>query len=298
MTQKPHDTFAKQYLYGLLDPIGEEVEISREVPPITQRQIDLWFRPRPQAPISRDEYGLLGRMLAHPCLIEPFRNPAPIKEIKGCLNKLLTIQADLERNAKKQKLKVNQADQPWLWICVPTASQRVLDGFGAVLKPGWGDGVFFLAEHLQSAIVVIHQLPQMPDTLWLRLLGRDSVQRKAIAELLAMPQSWMQLHALEALAQLQILLKNRHNVNKDEQELIMQLSPVYQKWLEETRRDAKQDAKQEELESMLQERYGAITPDLARIIPALLGRSALDRAQLILKLTKEELVSRLSAETV
>jgi hypothetical protein len=114
------------------------------------------------------------------------------------------------------------------------------------------------------------------------------------SKLLAMPQSWMQHHALEALAQLQILLRSRHNVSKDEQELIMQLSPVYEKWLEETRRDAKQDAKQEELESMLQERYGQITPALARIIPTLLGLSALDRAQMILQLTQEELIDRLS----
>ncbi|MGI0494311.1 hypothetical protein ACN4EG_21195 [Alkalinema pantanalense CENA528] len=293
MTQKPHDTFVKQYLYGLLDPLGEEVEISREVPPITQRQVDLWFKPKPEPPISRDEFGLLGRMVSYPCLIEPFRNPAPIKEIKGCLNKLLTIQADLEREAKKQKQKFQDGDLPWLWICVPTASEKVLTSFGALLKPGWGDGVFFLPESLQTAIVVIHQLPTTPETLWLRLLGRDSVQRRAVEELLAMPQTWMQLHALEALAQLQILLRSRQNVNKSEEELIMQLSPVYQKWLETTQQEARQAAKQEEVERLLQQRYGAMTPDLAQVMPVLLEMGPLERAQMVLQLTQDELVAQL-----
>jgi hypothetical protein len=43
-------------------------------------------------------------------------------------------------------------------------------------KAGWLSGVHFLPDALRTAIVAIHQLPQTPETLWLRLLGRGSVQ--------------------------------------------------------------------------------------------------------------------------
>jgi hypothetical protein len=40
---------------------------------------------------------------------------------------------------------------------------------------------------LRTAIVVIHQLPETSETLWLRLLGRGSVQEQALIELQALP---------------------------------------------------------------------------------------------------------------
>ena len=38
-------------------------------------------------------------------------------------------------------------------------------------------------------LVVIHQLPQTPETLWFRILGKGKVQELAIAEVAALPMN-------------------------------------------------------------------------------------------------------------
>ncbi|MFM7372430.1 MAG: DUF4351 domain-containing protein, partial [Sphaerospermopsis kisseleviana] len=47
-------------------------------------------------------------------------------------------------------------------------------------------GVYEIAEYFRAGIVVIHQLPETPETIWLRILGREKVQSKAIDELLSL----------------------------------------------------------------------------------------------------------------
>jgi hypothetical protein len=50
-------------------------------------------------------------------------------------------------------------------------------------------GIYFLPEIFQTAIIVIHQLPPTPETLWVRILGRGRVQQQAIRELSALPEN-------------------------------------------------------------------------------------------------------------
>ncbi|NER06313.1 MAG: hypothetical protein F6K17_28895 [Okeania sp. SIO3C4] len=79
---------------------------------------------------------------------------------------------------------ISMDDYPKLWILTPTVSQNILNGFGATLdEENWFSGIYFLGEYIRTAIVVIHQLPKTPETLWLRILGREKVQSQAIDEL-------------------------------------------------------------------------------------------------------------------
>ena len=77
---------------------------------------------------------------------------------------------------------------PRLWILTPTASTALLSNFGGTIDRSWMAGVYFLVAGLRSAIVVIHQLPVIPETMWLRILGKGRVQRQAIDELEALPE--------------------------------------------------------------------------------------------------------------
>jgi len=135
MTRKPHDNFAKQYLKGLLAPLGA-AETSRDVFGETQ-QVDVWFAPSAADQEMMIALGLLGQMVAQPCLLEPFRNPAAIWEVRACLSKLLALQAEEQRQAKREKRKISEAQLPKLWILVPTASSEILQGFGGQLRAGW-----------------------------------------------------------------------------------------------------------------------------------------------------------------
>ena len=130
MTQFPHDQFAKDYLKELLAPLGN-VETSRDVA-AEVRQIDVWFAPTPQPAAQPQVLGLLGRLASSPCLFEPFRNAVTPSLVRSCMSKLFDIHTDLERQARREKTTVQEADLPRLWILSPTASVPLLAGFRAM----------------------------------------------------------------------------------------------------------------------------------------------------------------------
>jgi predicted transposase/invertase (TIGR01784 family) len=105
----------------------------------------------------------------------------------------------------------------------------------------WPKGVYLLAKHLKTGIIVIHQLPTDKDTLWIRLLGRGKVQKKAIAEVMALEESKQKLTILELLGNWKIMLdQKQEKLRAEERELIMNLSPAYLEWREKTLREGEQ----------------------------------------------------------
>jgi hypothetical protein len=133
MTNKPHDQFAKRYLEGLLEPLGiPEVsyEIASEV-----LQVDIWFVPNPNAADLRQSLGVLGKMVDRPCLLEPFRNSASALTIRSCMGKLIALHIELDRQARRKKVRLPASTVPFLWVLVPTASQRLYGlGFWGGIK--------------------------------------------------------------------------------------------------------------------------------------------------------------------
>ncbi|MFB2898237.1 DUF4351 domain-containing protein [Aerosakkonemataceae cyanobacterium BLCC-F50] len=104
-----------------------------------------------------------------------------------------------------------------------------MDSFGANLElENFGEGVYFLPPALRTAIVVIHQLPNTPETLWLRLLGKGNVQKSAIAQFNSLPNATpFKDSVLELLSNLFAILEARQDLDSEDRELIMQLSPLY-----------------------------------------------------------------------
>lgn len=230
MTRFPYDQFAKDYLKELLQPLGE-VETSRKVP-AQIREIDVYFVPSPQS-ANTIELGLLAKFAAEPALVEPFRNAAAIAEIRSCINKLFDIFAEVKRQAKGDKTRLAESELPRLWILSPTASESILDGFRTNLdEENWGIGVHFLGNYFRTAIVVIHQLPCTEETLWLRILGKGRVQQQAIDELEALPQNNpLRSKAIDLLLNLKTTLEFNQNIDEEDRDLIMRLSPIYEQKL-------------------------------------------------------------------
>ncbi|MGF1602070.1 MAG: DUF4351 domain-containing protein [Thermosynechococcaceae cyanobacterium] len=244
MTRTRHDLFAKQHLEALLETFGT-VTSSRKVTSET-REVDIWFVPNPAAQSTRRHLGILGQMVNHPCIIEPFRNAVRPLEVNSCLGKLIDVTAELRRQAKREFSSAAKPDLPCLWILSPTVSEPTIDGFRAESAPDWPVGFYFLAPHLRTALVALHQLPATEATLWLRLLGRNGVQRQAISELLALPSNHlMRQQTIEHLAVLQISLQVGENLDEDERILAMNLTPVYEQWRQETLQEGRQEGRQE-----------------------------------------------------
>jgi hypothetical protein len=233
MTRTPHDSFAKEWMQEVLSDFGS-IEIEKQLA-AEVRSIDLYFCPHPDRLEDLKNLGLLGRMIATPSLLEPFRNAVPEWETRNSREKVFQLEAELRREATRKKHKFLKRDKPFAWILSPTFSQKQQKTFRTEEKPQWGTGVYFLADPDRTAVIAIHQLPKTPDTLLLRLLGRGQVQANAISELIALPPNHpYRGEILRHISRLQVNLKIRQNKTKDIREVMMNLAPAYDKWLEET----------------------------------------------------------------
>ena len=248
-TTQPHDRFAKEYLAELPTPFGTvttDQKVQSEV-----LEMDVWFEPHDRPPQDLPATGFIQHLAHLPCLLEPYRNPVGIPDIRTCLLKLFSVQGDRLREAKRQKSPLGETQLPILWILTPTCSQRILQGFGATAE---APGIYNLPLFLRSRIVVIHQLPTTEETLWMRVLGRGRTQQRAVQELLDLPEEHpYKPSLLEILADWQKNLALRDQRNRQEEEAIMNLSPVYLQQREAWKQEARQEGMQEGIQEGLQQ---------------------------------------------
>jgi Domain of unknown function (DUF4351) len=296
MTQFPHDEFAKNFLDSLLSPLGT-VQVSQQISSEV-RYADVYFTPQPDA--ATDELGLLAKLAAKSVVFEPFRNSVKMPQIRACMSKLFDLHQALSKETKKEKQpELSEDDLPMLWILTPTLSAPILDGFSAKLDlENWVEGVYLMPTHLKTGIIVIHQLSKTPETLWLRILGKGGVQAQAIQEVAALSAEHPQRdNVLELLGNLKVILEARVTIEPEDQELIMQLSPLYLEQIQaaelvgeqrgEIRGEQRGEVKGKN-QGRVEEAKGLVTRQLTRklgnVSPELLARIealSLERAELL-----------------
>jgi hypothetical protein len=306
MTQFPHDQFAKDLFELLLSPFGI-VEIDRTITSEV-RAIDIYFTPR-NLPTDFPSLGLLLKCAQTGAAFEAFRNPVPDEEIRSTMGKLFNLCEDLNRQARRdQQTPPKTAVLPRLWIITPTLSAEKLRGLNAITEEAeWGQGVYLLGDILRTGIIVVHQLPKTPETLWFRALGRGKVQQDAIDEIAALPaDSPYRGDILELFSTLKVILESRTNREPDETELLMKLtqSPLFTEYMERATAIAryqgvetgKETGKETErrlvVESLLTNRFGVLDPELGNIIPQIIQLSPSEFTPLLLQLSRVELIVR------
>lgn len=295
MTQFPYDEFSKNYLQALLETVGE-VDTDKKVPSEI-REIDVYFAPFPQPPESSVELGLLGRFADTAALFEPFRNAVQPLEVCSCMGKLFSTFAEAQRKSRRQETSLSMDDLPRLWIISPTASEPFLDnGFHATPdEENWGKGIYFLGDNTRTGIIVVHQLPDRPETLWLRLLGRDGTQKRAIKELEALPpDNPLRQKAVDLLLNLRATLELREPEEEEDRDFIMSLSPIYLQKLEEARQEGSQESLYRVVQKLLRFRFGSLDDELNQIIQPLAALGEDEFIPLIQQLSREELLNRFS----
>ena len=196
-----------------------------------------------------------------------------------------------------------EAELPLLWILTPTLSKSMKTSLGVKHLDEWGEGVYFQVEAEKVALVVIHQLPKTTqETLWLRILGRGGTQKRAIAELLKFKrdQPWVK-NILEILANWRVNVEMTQNLDsREKEELMMNLSPAYESWLEETLRKGRVEGRIEGIregtmnlvENLLAVKFGVVDEQLEKVINPMLDLPAEELSRLILTLSRSELLTR------
>jgi hypothetical protein len=98
----------------------------------------------------------------------------------------------------------------------------------------------------KTGIIVIHRLPRTPETLWFRILGKEGVQRRAIEEVNELPQEHpYRQNTLELLGNLKVTLESQANIQPEDRDLIMQLSPLYLEKIQAAKQEGKLEDRQE-----------------------------------------------------
>jgi hypothetical protein len=253
------------------------------------RYVDVYFQTQ-TSNINEKALGLLARFANAPIVIEPFRNSVKAIQIRSCMSKLFDLHLALIKEAKKQKESEPADDKlPNLWILTPTLSDRILAGMGAKLElEEWGEGVYVMPSSLKTGLVVIHQLPQTPETLWFRLLGKGKVQELAIEEVAALPMNHpYRDNVLDLLGNLRVTLAAKASIEPEERDLIMQLSPLYLEKIQAAERIGGQKEAQTLILRLLNKRLGTLSPELQLDVKDLsldrledLGEALLDFSQM------------------
>ncbi len=228
MSQFPHDEFVKEYLpqlyknYGVITPSADVMSEKREV--------DVLFSPTKPVPTSPETLGLLGKLAQTTCLLEVYRNAVNSDQIRDCISKLITVQQNLIKSAKKEGTNLSQP--AFLWIITPTISDKIRNEFDAIARENWERGIYFLPQGLYTGIVAVHQLPKNRNTLWLRILGKGKTQVKAIEELKALPVNNSYRETILELVyglldKLETKQRNKQGLIKEDETLIMSLRQIY-----------------------------------------------------------------------
>lgn len=277
MSQFPHDQFAKDLLESLLSPFGK-VETDRKISGEV-REIDVCFFPHPEVS-NLPSLGLLSKLAATGAAFEPFRNPVSANEIRSCEAKLFDLHSELNRQSKRQQQrKQDDSLLPMLWILTPTLAAATLESFGAITDVlGWGNGVYLFPPGQKTGIVVIHQLPETPDTLWLRILGKHKVQQRAVEEINRLDaNSPYRQNALKLLSDLMVVLERKQNRNNPDTELLMSLktSQPYLDHIEEITQQGRIAEGRTLVLKMLTRKLGSLSPELTAKVSEL----SLDRLE-------------------
>jgi hypothetical protein len=244
MAEFPHDEFSKSYLTELLGTIGT-IRPNKAIHS-ESRQADLWFQRNPNLtiPAQRKKLGTIGQLLTHDSLIEVFRDPADPFEIRSCRGKIIDLEGEIIRKANREKQTVQEKDLPHLWIITPTASDTICKGFN--LRRTRIPGVYRFGTLDRTGLIVVHQLPVTEATLWLRILGREGIQKRAIEELIHQsepPELYASIE--ELLANYRTKLSTYRTITPDEEELIMNLSAAYLKKIDEAKREGRTEGRTE-----------------------------------------------------
>jgi hypothetical protein len=319
MTKNPFDQFSKQFFAEFLSNLGE-VRINYEIPG-EPRFVDIWFTPLTPTPDKHQEnLGILTKIAATPCLLEPFRKQPTQREIRSCLAKLFHLEAELHRQAKREAESIPEQELPRLWIIATTCSDKLLDKFMANEDENWLPGIYFPSKLLLTGVIAIDKLPCIPETLWLRILGKGIVQQAAIEELMALPKDDNKRYTiLKLLSTWKITMEVSNEMDDEERELMMNLTPAYLEWEKETelrglergkeigreigreigkeigREIGKEQERRQTVENFLLARYTAIDEELAAVIQPILNLPFPEYISLLLQLSnlsREQLLER------
>jgi hypothetical protein len=311
MTRQPHDQYSKEALLEILAFFGGKSEAQRFIHPKEVYYADICFEPPPTlSKTDLKKVGVLGNMITTPCLIEYFWTPPTQMETRLCLMKLFSWHGDILREAKRKKKEMDEKNPqqnlqeilpkvlPRLWILTTSASKEYLASFEVKPRqPAWCNGFYFLNKALNTGIVVIDELPETLETVWLRILGTDKTQQKAIETFATLKDKGLLLdNVLDVFHKWHEDTKVQDDLTTEDKELLMTLSPAYEKSRMQAILQGRLETQRVFVKSWLQSRFGEIDKALSPVVESLVQLPPEESTRLLPKLSREELLARFGSK--
>jgi hypothetical protein len=196
MAQYKHDRFFKFYIQSLYKTKGNTIQ-NIQVRNDEDLEIDLMFLKRENIAWQQENLGLFDQLMQeHPTIIiehySSYLEEIDINQsitrknlywtqkhkelVDNAKTKLgLTASGRLSKQAKQQIEDQN----PFTWILTVNCSEKLLNLCNAQPASKLGIGVYRLPQILRMGIVIIDELVDSDDTIWLKMLGNKESARIA-----------------------------------------------------------------------------------------------------------------------
>jgi hypothetical protein len=302
MTRQPHDQYSKEALLEILAFFGGKSEAQRPIHPKEVYYADISFEPPPTlSKTDLEKVGVLGDMIATPCLIEYFWTPPTQIETCLCLMKLFSWYGDLLREAKRKQKEIEAKNLqpvlpkvlPKLWLLTTSASKAFLASFD--FKPRQSslcEGFYFVGEAMNTGIVVIDELPDTLETVWLRIFGKGDTQQRAIKTLATLEDKGPLLdNVLDVFHKWHEDTKAQDHLTPEDKELLMILSPAYEKSRNQAMLQGHLEERYSVVENLLKLRFG-VDETLSQLVKPLVLMSQEKSLRLLMQCSRQELLAQ------
>lgn len=286
----PYDQFAKQSLEGALSG-SARIETDAEVAAPDVQRVDVYCVPDPARDAERRALGLIGGMIADPCVFELFHQAPNVDDILACLRKKFTLR-HLETVRRRREIR----EPLVLWIIAAGRPDAAIADFEMRPIDRWPRGFYSAARGFDLRLVVVSELPKERETLFLRLMGASRVLFDAIRELSALPDdAWEKIAARPAVLRLRLTIPGDPALRSPEdEELAMTTSDIYETWKQRVHDEGVQEGLQKGLVTFYQARFGTMPPQLRAALEAVSDPAVLERwSSIIATQSKDEIENAL-----
>jgi hypothetical protein len=197
MAQYKHDRFFKFYIQSLYRAKGNTIK-NVQIHNDEDLEIDLMFiGDLAKQGWREQDLGLFDRLMkTHPTVIvEHYSGYLEGVDVDDCITrKNLYWRYERKGLIKAAKLALNltnsqqlpkpeiaqiELNNPFTWILTVNCGKQILQDCATQVYPDFEPGVYLFPNQLRMGIVIIEQLAEKPEHLWLKMLGNRESARRA-----------------------------------------------------------------------------------------------------------------------
>jgi Domain of unknown function (DUF4351) len=289
MTQYQDDDFSKAYTTALYRTKGT-VTTNVQVKSDENLEIDLLFIANLANPAwETEDLGLFDRLMTvHPTIaVEHYSGYLRPEHFSRCVSRMDFYVAGETKAATKRGDRLKIGQKPFTWMIATACSRKMLRSFGAVPDKALGPGVYRISSGWRIGLVIVRELPETLETLWLRGLGKDKILSEAFTGIRSLPETKRERNDIvevcikhfKYLVEKSVtdLSEEEGNFMKTMQEIDIlyqaEMSRVRSEGLQEGQKEGRQEGRQEQGAAMslrlLNRRVGPIAIDLQEKVKAL-----------------------------